>query len=106
MRHLFPTLVTPPSPDALFMVANSLIQQFLPIITFVGSPLYPRSCGSPPIDANGEIFVPSPISAYSMLAFAPIFTPDAMVTLSPIKTFGPISTSGAIFALSDIIAVL
>ena len=98
--HLLPIFVAFPSPEALFIVANSLIQQFLPIITFVGSPLYPRSCGSPPIDAKGEILVPSPISAYSICAFAPILTPFSMVTSSPIKTFGPISTSGAILALS------
>ena len=38
-KHLLPIFVTLPSPDALLIVANSLIQQFLPIITPVFSPL-------------------------------------------------------------------
>ena len=37
IKQLSPKIVALPSPEALFMVTNSLIWQFLPIITFVFS---------------------------------------------------------------------
>ena len=68
----------------------------------VCSPRYFRSCGVRPIEANGKICVPSPISVQpSMTADAPMRQFRPMRTFGPIVAYGPIDGAGADLGAAD-----
>ena len=71
------------------MVTNSRKMFRAPITSRVCSPRNFRSCGTRPIEANGKISVPSPISVH------PSITAEAPTLQSgPIRTCGPTTACG------------
>ena len=79
--------VLPPPPTVPgFIVTYSLIVLSSPIIKFVSSLLYFKSCGWLPIDENGYIVFPFPI-----IVLPEIFTWEWIIVLLLISTLGPIT---------------
>src|ERR1700722_11969510 len=89
-----PMLVSPrPLAVPRFMVQNSRNTLRSPIVSCVGSPLYFLSCGAPPIDANGKIWLSSPMRVGpSITACAPTVVRAPMITSGPITAKGPTVT--------------
>src|SRR5580698_1242338 len=93
-RQSDPMLVSP-RPEAVprFMVQNSRNTLRSPIVSWVGSPLYFLSCGAEPIEANGKIWLSSPMRVGpSMTACAPMVVRAPMITSGPITAKGPTVT--------------
>src|SRR6056297_1735707 len=95
-----PTRVTPPPPSVpVFMVTCSRMRLRAPISSRVASPRYLRSCGISPMQENGKITVPSPISV------APLTTTwDLSVTPGASRTCGPTWQNGPTWQPSPISA--
>ena len=103
-KQLLPTMVLLPPPAVPgLIVTYSLIILFSPISKLLVSPLYFKSCGTVPILAKGNIFVPFPIFVLpSIWIFEISSTPSSNWTFGPIKQKGPILTSFPIFAFESI----
>src|SRR5262245_40288991 len=89
-----------------FMVTPSRIRQSLPTVSEEGSPLYFRSCGIWPMEANGNSRVPAPMLVRpATTTWLISLTPRASLTSGPTVQKGPISTSSASSAPVSTIAV-
>src|SRR5512145_2628291 len=89
----------PPCTVARLTVTYSRKTLSSPTTTFVGSPLYPRCCGGPPMETNGWNSHRSPISVHpSTVTCDNSRVPLPSVTCSPTTQNGPTTTSSANFA--------
>src|SRR6187402_274260 len=106
-RLSLPIVVTPP-PFTVprFIVVNSRNTFRSPISSRVGSPLYLRSCGASPMDANWKILLSSPmVVGPLMTACGPIQVPLPICTPSSMTVYGPTVTPSASSAFGETMAL-
>src|SRR5690242_9467245 len=99
-KFLLPIEVTPPPCSvARLTVTYSRNTLSSPTVTLVGSPLYPRCCGGPPIETNGCSSQRSPISVHpSTVTCDSSLVPLPTLTCSPTTQNRPMTTSSTSFA--------
>src|SRR5581483_1287027 len=100
------TVAMPPPSVPGFMVTPSRMMQSLPTASVDGSPLYLRSCGWWPMEANGKTRVRAPMVVRpTTTAWLSSTTPSLSTTSAPTWQKGPIRTSSPSRAPASTIAV-